>query len=228
MHSATGVTYGGAELAWLRGNSRYRLAVQAARNPLYEAKNDLRFTFGIELALGRTARPSLGVNEEQAEQEESSAAPGYAIAAGAAAVALIISSGGDGDSAERNSQQHAAARSALNKINPTSVKENREYGGYVYRNPDGSYSATDPLRGKPASLELPPPASAAPAGATTTASYHTHAAFDPRYDNENFSLQDLATDIRFNLDGYLGTPMGQFKWHDVSAKRVVTLGTIAN
>jgi len=66
-----------------------------------------------------------------------------------------------------------------------------------------------------------------PAGGRATATYHTHAAFDPRFDNENFSPQDLESDRQLGVDGYLGTPGGQFKFHNVTTGAIQTLGRLA-
>ncbi len=124
--------------------------------------------------------------------------------------------------------QRDAAFEVLNDINPVSVRENREYGGWVFLNADGSYSYSNPVRGEAASVLLPNPTLVTPAGGQLSASYHTHAAFDPRYDNENFSPTDLDLNRSFNVDGYLATPGGQFKWHNIRTDGVVTLGSIAN
>ena len=140
-----------------------------------------------------------------------------------AAVALS-SGGGSGDDRPRFNSQQLAARQVLNEVNPKSIAQNREWGGYVYRNGDGSYSFTNAVQGPPISVLLPAPESAAPSGSVTTASYHTHAAFDPRYDNENFSPQDILSDSLFGIDGYLATPEGQFKYHNVRSGRIRTLG----
>ena len=150
-----------------------------------------------------------------------------AVVAGVGAAALIgaaagsSSGGGDGGSGGF-SAQHDAAYDVLNRINPTSVKENKEYGGWIVQAGDGTYSSTPPVRGDAASVNIGPK----PNGGT--ASYHTHAAYDPNYDNENFSPQDLESDRFFGVDGYLGTPAGQFKYHNVTSGEVTTLGTIAN
>jgi len=60
------------------------------------------------------------------------------------------------------------------------------------------------------------------------ASYHTHAAYDPRYDSENFSQVDIAVDNAWRVDGYLGTPMGYFKYHNYLTGVITTLGRVAN
>ena len=121
--------------------------------------------------------------------------------------------------------QHAAARNALNKANPVSVAQNREYGGYVYSTPDGRYTSTAPVAGSIDSVELP--LSLIPKGGRALASYHTHGADDPRYINEQFSTQDLASDNDSGLDGYLGTPAGNFLWHNVRDNSVQVLGSVA-
>lgn len=150
------------------------------------------------------------------------------LATAAVGVALVASSGdSDTDGQIRFSTQHDAARNVLNAINPTSVAENREYGGWVYRNSDQTYSATEPNKGTSDSVILGSPL-AVPDGSVTTASYHTHAAFDTAYDNENFSLTDLALDVAWEFDGYLGTPAGYFKYHNYLTGVITTLGTIAN
>ena len=150
-----------------------------------------------------------------------------AIIAGVGAAALIAvaagSSSGDGDGGSGGfSGQHAAAYTVLNRINPVSVRENKEYGGWIIRADDGTYSSTSPIQGTVDSVNLGPK----PEGGTAT--YHTHAAYDPQYDNENFSPQDLESDRLVGADGYLGTPAGQFKYHNVASGEVITLGRIAN
>ena len=61
-----------------------------------------------------------------------------------------------------------------------------------------------------------------------TASYHTHGAFDPRYDSENFSTVDIAMNNNWRTDGYLATPAGYFKYHNYLTGIVTTLGRVAN
>jgi len=161
---------------------------------------------------------------------------GLLIGGGAAAAALLLSSGSSGqDEANREvpfavdiQAQHDAARAVLNNINPVSVRQNVEFGGYIFQAADGSYASTAPIRGEVASVTLPLPQFAIPSGTRARASYHTHAGPDPRFDNENFSPTDLASDVEFNLDGYLGTPAGRFRYHEVATGRISTLGRIAN
>ena len=149
------------------------------------------------------------------------------LAAGAVGVALVATSGSDdADNQFRFSTQHAAAQNVLNGINPTSVAQNVEYGGWVYRNPDDTFSATEPVKGSVDRVNIGSPTSV-PSG-YATASYHTHAAYDPKYDSENFSYLDITMNNNWGVDGYLGTPAGYYKFHHYLTGVITTLGTIAN
>ena len=139
------------------------------------------------------------------------------------------SSSGNGDGqAGGFAGQHNAARNVLNAVNPASVRQNREYGGWIYRSPDGSFAATTPVRGELASVNIGNPRTAVPASTVATASYHTHGGPDPRFDNEHFSPQDITVDTALNVDGYLGTPAGSFQFHNYRDGSITTLGRIAN
>jgi len=143
-----------------------------------------------------------------------------------AGVALSSSGSDETDTASRQQSERAAAFEVLNGINPVSVSLNREHGGWIYRNQDDTYGYTSPVLGTIDSVFLPNPASVLPGNSTLTASYHTHAGPDPRYDNENFSPTDINSDNFLGIGGYLGTPGGAFKYH--FGGNVITLGTIAN
>ena len=195
-------------------------------NPLYQDANENRITFTLGYKFARRFS-AMRAAETDTGAGQKNKNTGWLVGAGAVGAALAMSSGGGNggsDDRPRFESQQMAARQVLNEVNPISIAQNREWGGYVYRNADGSYSSTNAIRGNATSLLLPAPDSAAPSGAMTTASYHTHAAFDPRYDNENFSPQDILSDELFDIDGYLATPRGQFKYHDVRKGRVITLG----
>lgn len=153
-----------------------------------------------------------------------------ALGVGAVGIAAVVgSSSGNGDGGDGGFEaQHNAGRNVLNSINPTSVRQNREFGGWVYRSPDGSFAATTPVRGQQASVDIGDPRTSVPAGTVATASYHTHGGPDPRFDNENFSPQDIAVDNAQGVDGYLGTPAGSLQFHDRRAGTITRIGTIAN
>jgi|TARA_B100000315_G_scaffold56204_2_gene50456 hypothetical protein len=149
------------------------------------------------------------------------------LAAGAVGIALVATSGSDDtDSQLRFSTQHETARNVLNSVNPTSVAQNLEYGGWVYRNSDTTFSATEPVKGTVDRVNIGSPTSV-PSG-YATASYHTHGAYDPKYDSENFSYLDITMNNNWGVDGYLGTPAGYYKYHHYLTGVISTLGTIAN
>jgi len=110
---------------------------------------------------------------------------------------------------DRFPSEQTAAIDAISYINPTSISLNREHGGYIYRNPDGTFSYTTPYSsGAQASTNLGP----LPPTGEVTADYHTHggptsvASFD-----ENFSGRDRAINTLTGRTGYLGTPRGAIK-----------------
>lgn len=204
-----------------RGSERtnWGLHYQTRENPLAEASGEQRVMMTYSRQLGRMP----------ASMALSGGGFGKGLIIGAAALgaALLLSSGSDDqDSAPRLDEQHAAARQRLNEINPTSVRENREYGGWVYRTPDGRYAASRVVPGDIDSVSIP--TNLVPAGNAITASLHTHGGDDPRYANEIFSPQDVYYNSHYRVDGYLGTPGGRFLWHDVGNNRIVQLGTISN
>jgi len=211
-----------------RGRKVFGLTFEHKSNPLFEEANENRLVFSLGFRVG--GGPAFYASETEAvpegEEPKKSNTGAILVGAGAVGAAIALSSGGGGetDSKARFATQNESAKDVLNAINPQSIAENREYGGYVYRNADGSYSSTNPIKGEVASVSLPDPRSAAPSRAVTTASYHTHAATDPRYVNEEFSPQDILSDTIFGLDGYLATPRGQFRFHDVSTGKIINLG----
>lgn len=210
-----------------KSNSRnkYNFSMATHHNPLTEDDDKLRVMFGLTRQLGREY---LSIGEEKEKQDEKPNKNKYVILGGVAVGATVaLSSGSDGqDTNSRLSSQHAAGRQALNNINPRSVQENREFGGIVYRTPDNLITFTAPVRGDATSVSIP--FSLIPAGGVPLASYHTHAAADPRFLNEQFSPTDINSDNALRVDGYLGTPGGRFLWHDRSGNRIVRLGSIAN
>lgn len=108
--------------------------------------------------------------------------------------------------------QTGAAHAALVKINPRSVRENREYGGTVFRNGDRTFSHSGFVAGTTTSVTFVPEA-ISPIGTTITAAFHTHAGFNPEFNSENFSATDIQTANDFKVDAYLATPLGRFLWY---------------
>ncbi|GAB2874618.1 hypothetical protein GCM10027277_49810 [Pseudoduganella ginsengisoli] len=122
----------------------------------------------------------------------------------------------------------AAARDAIHYINPRSIAENREYGGWIYkdRNRGPGYTYDEPTRFGPAGGHMP----SKPMIAPVYGAYHTHAAYDPDYDNENFSPEDKDMGDRLGWPTYLGTPSGAIKRYmpDPQRARRGRVGRIVN
>ena len=91
-------------------------------------------------------------------------------------------------------------------------------------NSDGSFSPTDTVIGNNFSVNIP--FSLIPAGTSVSALIHTHAAFDPRFDNENFSPADIDGANSIGVNSYLATPAGQFRLYSIDTMRVTTLGSM--
>lgn len=99
-----------------------------------------------------------------------------------------------------------AAIDAINDINTTSIANNREYAGWIYKNPDGTYSYS---YANPGTMDgsIPGPLPPGP----IAGEYHTHGKYDPNYDNENFSPGDKRAADSLGQPGYLGTPNNAIK-----------------
>lgn len=113
-----------------------------------------------------------------------------------------------------------AAIAAMQEANKKSVPEGREYGGWVYKNSDGTYSYDPPVQGTKDGMTNMP---AKPANGEVW--YHTHGANDPGYDNENFSDTpgDKGYSKQESATGYLATPSGVIKKYDPTTGTVTTL-----
>jgi hypothetical protein len=73
-----------------------------------------------------------------------------------------------------------AAADALKFINPTSVKQNAEYGGLTYKGADGQHYATNPRTdgaGNKVNLRLGPDKMGVPKDGKVDGDYHTHGAY---------------------------------------------------
>ncbi len=110
-----------------------------------------------------------------------------------------------------------AGKQAIRDINPTSIRDDREYTGEIYKFPNGGFSYTPPTKSGQAGGKIDP--SRVPPGTTFCGNYHTHGGPDPGYDNEHFSPTDKATDDAYGSAGYLGTPGGQIlKYQPIQGK----------
>ena len=206
--------------------AKLELEFHRGRSLRFSGSNSERVMLTLRGSLGRSPQLALvaGLEDGSSDGVRDLALLGAA----AVAVALIASSGdADTDTVSRWSRQQDAAWNVLNNINPTSVSENIEYGSWVYRNTDSTFSALSPVRGTVNSVNIGSP-NQVPSGTVATASYHTHGGDNPLFDSENFSPTDLITDNLWKVDGYLGTPLGAFKFHNYVTGEVSRLGTIAN
>jgi len=93
----------------------------------------------------------------------------------------------------------------MESMNALSVRFNREVCGYVLRHPNGAYSSTKVSWGAQASCASLPILE----GMEVVSSWHTHAAWDPSYDGEVPSIQDVEGDMRMGVNGWVGTPGGR-------------------
>jgi hypothetical protein len=149
----------------------------------------------------------------------------------------------DGEAASHSNNEtgyktaDAAARAALNAINATSIKENLEYAGLIYRDINtGLYHYSTAVQGtKQYSWPYNSPV---PKGTVVVGDYHTHGDYsikkngkitrtsDPKRDNLNsdhFSRRDKRLtegDARDypGYKSYLGTPSGVFRGYDPGAE----------
>jgi len=114
--------------------------------------------------------------------------------------------------------QDSAGCDAISDINPTSIKEDREYGGWIYKNKDGTYSYAFPKPGSQHGLTMPPKPSDA------TGDYHTHGAESgPDWLDEDFSPLDKEGNRADKVNGYLGTPSGRILKYDPKTGKVSEL-----
>ena len=125
--------------------------------------------------------------------------------------------------------QDAAGFAALSEINPRSIRENLEYGGFIWER-DGKFGYTRPIRGDRISVDLDRAKNLVPRRAAVVGRYHTHGDYSRQladgrivrttahYDefiSDDFSRQDLLTTLLGAIDvpsytSYLGTPSGEF------------------
>ncbi len=100
------------------------------------------------------------------------------------------------------SSANFAAIAALDEYFVRSRNQNQEVAGMIYQRKDGKYSYTEGNWGDEKSSD----AGGCPSNVTPVAMYHTHAGYDVRYKNEQFSKTDKSTADQLGLDSYLKTP----------------------
>jgi hypothetical protein len=105
-----------------------------------------------------------------------------------------------------NPQERAAAKKILGDLQARSIRDNREYCGLLLRLPNGKLISSKAFRGGKARCNV----RRIPDVGTVVASYHTHGAYLPGYDNEVPSILDLQVEMEWGIDGYVSTPGGRF------------------
>jgi Domain of unknown function (DUF4329) len=110
----------------------------------------------------------------------------------------------------QQAQEVALAKSVLNALQPASIRQNREYCGYIGVDATGALVATRARRGNTDSCLADEP----PQDLNIIASYHTHAGFEPDFDSEVPSLDDMLADRDEGIDGYVATPGGRLWFVD--------------
>lgn len=113
----------------------------------------------------------------------------------------------------------AFMKARFSAIQPRSIAEDREYCGYLGRLPNGDFAISGPKRGAPAGCTPDNP----PADLRVIASYHTHAAYAPRYDSEVPSATDLEGDFAEGINGYVATPGGRLWFNDRGSRSTAQL-----
>jgi len=124
----------------------------------------------------------------------------------------------------------AAGAAEVKDINPQSIKQGAEYGGNIYKNPDGTYSTQAPNKGGPDSVQLPS-VDTLPSGTTRAGWYHTHGNGEGQLQGgEIFSDQDkgiagakASYDHNPHEPAVLGTPSEAIKVYDPGTGRTITL-----
>lgn len=113
----------------------------------------------------------------------------------------------------------AAALDAVQYINPRSIYEGREFGGWIRQVDANAFTYVEPTRGTKATVPNMPEK-----GDDDVDWYHTHGAADPGYDNEHFSPDDRNFSTYYDADGYLGTPSGTIQKYDVDSDTTSIIG----
>ena len=100
----------------------------------------------------------------------------------------------------------ALARQTLAALQTPSIRENREYCGYIGLDANNVLRATEANRGDSSSCGIEAP----PADWVIVASYHTHAGYDEFAFSEVPSSTDIEGDRDEGINGYVSTPGGRF------------------
>jgi Domain of unknown function (DUF4329) len=105
-----------------------------------------------------------------------------------------------------------AGQAAITNINSTSITQDSEYSGNVYKDSNGFYTYTVPVKGDTDSSPFDP--TDIPDGTAYSGQYHTHGGNDAGYLNEVFSSTDIGlyeSPENQGQPGFLGTRVGRME-----------------
>ena len=120
------------------------------------------------------------------------------------------------------------ARNSLDDIQRRSFAESKEFCGLILEDDTGNMQISMVFEGRESECQLP---WLSPMGLYPVATFHTHGAFNPRFDSEVPSTLDLQSDIDEQIDGFVATPGGRLwkiDWQDERAAQICGEGCIAS
>jgi hypothetical protein len=134
-----------------------------------------------------------------------------------------------------------AAKAAVMRYNDKSIRDNVEYGGLVYRTPDGKYDYTKATRGEKDTVNPWDPSSPSiPKCAQEVAYWHTHGDHSDRNGNRTTRAKDYYASNDFSPEdktaaktgmkhddpdyrAYLGTPSDGYKGYSPQTNQTYRL-----
>ncbi|WP_426389182.1 RHS repeat-associated core domain-containing protein [Variovorax sp. R-27] len=134
-----------------------------------------------------------------------------------------------------------AAKAAMMRYNDKSIRDNVEYGGLVYKTPDGKYDFTKATRGEKDTVNpWGPTAKSIPKCAQEVGYWHTHGDHSDQYGNRTTRAKDYYGSNNFSPEdkdaakagmqhdhpdyrGYVGTPSDGYKGYNPKANQTYRL-----
>lgn len=112
------------------------------------------------------------------------------------------------------------ARESLSSVQDQSFANNREYCGMIGRTTAGELIVSAARRGRTGGCDH---RGFVDKTITPVASYHTHGGFEPDYDSEVPSVDDIDMDYHNRVFGFVATPGGRFWLVDYRSRTVTQL-----
>ena len=125
-------------------------------------------------------------------------------------LALAVCLGVAGPAVAQDAALLETARRILVSLQKISFEDAREYCGTIGITAEGLLVSSKPRRGGQNGCRPRDPRGVV----RVVASFHTHAAYEPRADAELPSVQDVLSDMDEGVDGFLTTPGGRFWYID--------------